>query len=177
MARCRRCHTAQQQEGKEESDIEDKVYIGESSRSCTTRSAVHFTDYRQEMKRGQKKERKDEDAEQNDNEEGSLLSSWMADHTRQEHKGEMSEDVRKDYKFCVTGTFMKPLHRQVDEHLRMEKAECTGKAKVGRDAWKVEKALLNRKEESWSPKAAVYSSVYCGQSQSQPRIRTGGGPK
>ena len=106
-----------------------------------------------------------------------MLSSWMADHTRQEHKGEMSEDVRKDYEFCVTGTFMKPLHRQVDEHLRMEKAECTGKAKVGRDAWKVEKALLNRKEESWSPKAAVYSSVYCGQSQSQPRIRTGGGPK
>ena len=129
------------------------------------------------MKRGQKKERKDEDAERNDNEEGSLLSSWMADHTRQKHKGEMSEDVRKDYEFCVTGTFMKPLHRQVDEHLRMEKAECTGKAKVGRDAWKVEKALLNRKEESWSPKAAVYSSVYCGQSQSQPRIRTGGGPK
>ena len=125
------------------------------------------------MKRGQKKERKDED----DNEEGSLLSSWIADHTRQEHKGEMSEDVRKDYEFCVTGTFMKPLHCQVDEHLRMEKAECTGKAKVGRDAWKVEKTLLNKKEESWSPKASVYSSVYCGQSQSQPRIRTEGGPK
>ena len=76
---------------------------------------------------------------------------------------------------CVVYTV--PLHRQVDEHLKMEKAECTGKAKVGRDVWKVEKTLLNRKEESWSPKASVYSSVYCGQSQSQPRIRTGGGPK
>ena len=54
MARCRRCHTAQQLEGKAEGDIVNKIYIGESSRYCiTTRSAVHFMDYREEMKRGQ----------------------------------------------------------------------------------------------------------------------------
>ena len=82
----------------------------------------------------------------------------------------------RDYEFAVTGTFLKPLHRQVDEHLWMQKAETTGKVKIGRGVRKVNKSLLNRKEESWSPTAAVYSSVYSNsQSQSQPRRRAGGG--
>ena len=55
----------------------------------------------------------------------------------------------------------------------MEKAESTGKVKIGRAVWKVDKVLLNNKDESWSPKAAVYSSVYSS-SKSQPRIRAGG---
>ena len=175
VARCRRCHTAQQEEGVEEKDIVEKVYIGESSRSCTTRSTVHFSDYRQEMRRGKKK-RKDVDEGEGEEgrEEGRSLTSWMADHAKKDHKGEMDEDdIRKDYEFAITGNFLKPLHRQVDEHLRMEKAETTGKVKIGRAVWKVDKVLLNNKEESWSPKAAVYSSVYSS-SQSQPRVRAGG---
>ena len=57
----------------------------------------------------------------------------------------------------------------------MEKAESTGKVKIDRAVWKVDNVLLNNKEESWSPKAAVsvYSSVYSS-SKSQPRIRAGG---
>ena len=77
----------------------------------------------------------------------------------------------------VKGTFLKPLQRKVDEHLRMEKAECLGKGKAGKEVEKVDKELLNRQEENWSPKAAVYSSVYSGQTQSQPRQRTGGSGK
>ena len=61
----------------------------------------------------------------------------------------MDEEARKDYEFVITGTLLKPLHRQVDEHLCMEKAETTGKGKIGKAAWKVDKVLLNRKEERW----------------------------
>ena len=90
--------------------------------------------------------RKEELEEEGREEEGSCLTSWMADHSRQDHKCEINEDARKE--FAVTGTFLKPLHRQVDEHLRMQKAEITGKVKIGRGVWKVNKSLLNRKEES-----------------------------
>ena len=48
----------------------------------------------------------------------------------------------------VKGTFLKPLQRKVDEHLRMEKAECLGKGKAGKEFKKVDKELLNRQEET-----------------------------
>ena len=99
-----------------------------------------------------------------------LLDGWCQERPQ---GGDGRDDIRKDYEFAITGTFLKTLHRQVDEHLRMEKAENTGRGKIGKTVWKVDKVLLNRKDESWSPKAAVYSSVYSS-SQSQPRVRAGG---
>ena len=75
----------------------------------------------------------------------------MADHSRTAHNSVMSPIMTEDYEFVTTGTFMKPLHRQVDEFLRISMAELNGSIKVSRKiTWKVEKELLNRQDENWS---------------------------
>ena len=127
--RCRRCITAQSEQGVTDDDMKHSVYLGESSRSLPSRSAFHFRDYTQEMKkkivvekwtsrdeegtggRGERVRRGSEDEE----EEGGVpvsVSSWMADHSRECHGGVISTNPMMDYEFEVTGTFLKPLHRQ-----------------------------------------------------------------
>ena len=49
--RCRRCITAQREQGVTDDDMKHSVYLGESSRSLPSRSAFHFRDYTQEMKK------------------------------------------------------------------------------------------------------------------------------
>ena len=61
----------------------------------------------------------------------------MADHARNKHGGVMSADPLKDYEFSKTGTFMKPLNRQVDENLRISRAERDKNVKVGRKVWRI----------------------------------------
>ena len=59
--------------------------------------------------------------------------------------------VYQDYQFVTTNTYNKPLHRQVDEFLRINNAEQKGVIKVNRTVtWKVNKELLNRQDENWS---------------------------
>ena len=85
------------------------------------------------------------------------MSSWMADHARDKHEGVMSTDPLKDYEFRRTGTFMKPLHRQVDENLRITRTERDRTIKVGKKLWKVSLPLLNRKHEYWAPRSMAFS--------------------
>ena len=94
-----------------------------------------------------------------EDEEGSTagVSSWMADHTRDSHGGVMSADPLDDYEFGCTGSFKKPLSRQIDENLRITRAENTGKVKVGRKIWNVGLPLLNRKHEYWAPRTMSFS--------------------
>ena len=67
--------------------------------------------------------------EEEEEEEGSTpsaaISSWMADHAKDSHKGVISADPMADYEFGCTGTFTKPLHRQVDENLRITRITLT----------------------------------------------------
>ena len=102
---------------------------------------------------GQRMRRDSEDDD--DDEEGvqSSVSSWMADHVREFHNGQISTDPLNDFEFACTGVFRKPLHRQVDENLRITRAEILGKIKVGRKVWKVGLPLLNRKHEYWAPRS------------------------
>ena len=140
-------------QGVKEEDIKEKVYLGESSRSLPTRQGLHVRDYVQDVKKSKKssneeKERLRRGSDDEDEDEGSSVSSWMADHVRDCHKGE----PLNDFEFACTGTFRKPLHRQVDESLRITRAENQGQIKVGKKVWQIALPLLNRKHEYWAPR-------------------------
>ena len=139
-----------------------------------SRSAFHFRDYTQEMKKKsvvEKRSSRDEEGaggrgervrrgSEDEEEEGGVpvsVSSWMADHSRECHGGVISTNPMMDYEFEVTGTFFKPLHRQVDEYLRISRAESEGKIRVGKKVWKVNLPLLNRKHEYWAPRNMSYN--------------------
>ena len=167
-ARCRRCRTEQLQAGKLENEVVESIYIGESSRSLPTRCSSHFRDYRQEMKkkrtvnltvpggRPQNRTRVESEGEEEgkrggEGEGGGGVSSWLADHSRTAHNSVMSPIMTEDYEFVKTGTFTKPLHRQVGEFLRISMAQTNGRIKVSRKITrKVDKELLNRQDENWS---------------------------
>ena len=74
--------------------------------------------------------------------------------TVQDHEGKGHDEPHQDFDFYPTGTFRKPLERQVDEARRIDWAEEVGKAFVivgGKTKEiKVNKALLNRKEERFN---------------------------
>ena len=174
--RCKRCITAQITAGVPEEDVKHSVYLGESSRSLPSRSSFHFRDYSQEMKKkktGSKKVRDEESrreegegggrgrrgSEEEEDGEGmpAAISSWMAEHSRECHGGVISADPSQDYEFLVTGTFSKPLHRQVDEMLRINRAESTGVIRIGKGKLKVKLPLLNSKHEYWAPRSMSYN--------------------
>ena len=81
----------------------------------------------------------------------------MADHTRNTHKSIISNDPTSDYEFVTVATFRKPLQRQVDEYLRMERVKRSKKMRVGNEEWRVELPLLNRKDEYWAPRNTTYT--------------------
>ena len=54
----------------------------------------------------------------------------MWDHISESHRGEGNEEPHVDFEFFLTGSFCKPLERQIDEARRMEKAENEGKAVI-----------------------------------------------
>ena len=56
-----------------------------------------------------------------------------------------------------TGTFMKPLHRQVDENLRISRAERDKSVRVGKKVWRISLPLLNRKHEYWAPRSMTFN--------------------
>ena len=55
------------------------------------------------------------------------------------------------------GTFRKPLRRQVNEYLKMERVKRSKRMKVGKEEWSVKLPLLNRKDEYWAPRNITYS--------------------
>ena len=166
-ARCRRCCATQLAQGTAEDDVKHQVYLGESSRSLPTRIESHVRDYVQDMKKKERKStvegddrrrrRGSDDDDEDEEESTATVSSWMADHTRDCHNGVISSDPLDDYEFVSTGSLNKPLHRQVDENLRITRAENTAKLKIGRTVWKVGLPLLNRKHEYWAPRTMKFS--------------------
>ena len=156
-ARCTRCHTSKVEEGVEDKEVEDTVYLGESSNTLPTRSEAHYKDYRQDMRRepGGEGRRRGGEGEEEDSRRG--VSSWMADHTRDTHNSIISDDPITDYEFIIVSSFIKPLQRQIDEYLRMERVERSGRMKVGKEEWRVKVPLLNRKHEYWAPRNLTYT--------------------
>ena len=82
-------------------------------------------------------------------------SSWMADHTRSHHDGQMSSNQMDDYDFIVLDQFRKPLQRQIEEAVRIKSVMKKGFLLVGRGpkarAMKMNRSLMNRKMENFSP--------------------------
>ena len=96
--------------------------------------------------------REDSESEAPGEEEG---SSWMADHALSHHRGKISADVTQDFEFFVVGSSNKPLYRQLEESVRIRIAKTRGILILGRGrrrkTFKVNKNILNRKLEKFSP--------------------------
>ena len=68
------------------------------------------------------------------------------------HEWFFSEDKLDDYDFIPLGVHRKPLSHQVEESLLIKKGETKGEVRVGRKVIRVQKTLLNSKEEYYSPR-------------------------
>ena len=183
-ARCMECRQARLAElegqGKSpeeaEKEVEEDVYVGETSRSVVTRVEVHLNDYdgamakRTGIKNARKRKEGEEptavmleardrrvqmarearEAEGEQEEEQS--SSWMADHCLAEHGGR-----EVSFEFHTTGAHKKPLYRQLDEYVRIQEAEERGLVitRGKEDNWKVRR-LWNRKHEWWGIRNESY---------------------
>ena len=156
--RCRRCYLQQLEEGKKEEEVIHKIYIGESSRSVVSRAREHYNSYKLSIGKTAKTTsssstaREDRESEAAGDEEG---SSWMADHALSHHGGKISADPTQDFDFFVVGSSIKPLYRQLEESVRIRVAKTRGLLILGRGrrrkTYKVNKNILNRKHENFSP--------------------------
>ena len=86
----------------------------------------------------------------------------MADHTRSHHGGVVSDSHFDDYDFFLISNKEKPLERQLEEAVRIRIASTRGQVKVGRKVMRVDKSLLNRKGDHYSPKL-----ISCGEAPRQ----------
>jgi hypothetical protein len=102
-SRCTRCRTTGQQEGGRPPDgMVSYAYTGETARTIYTRSKQHLANYK-----SHRPSRK-------------AVESWMWEHTASHHGGVVGPDQGQgDYEFRIEGVFQKPLHRQVDEAVRL----------------------------------------------------------
>jgi hypothetical protein len=139
------------QPSTEISSTTEKPYIGESSRSLPTRTSSHHTDYRQTMQRPRRKAGLDRGQEQTmegvEGEDVEETSSWMADHVREQHSGNGSENSLDDFEFHQLGVFPKVLERLVAESVYLEVAETRGVIRMGPVLQKVTRETCNRKGE------------------------------
>jgi hypothetical protein len=123
---CDRCPEVSKEEGKEPGQEQQGIYIGESYRTLYRRSDDHFAAYRKKAEK-----------------------SWMWQHTKEEHKGEMRGDGKGDYRFQVTGTFKEPTIRIADECVRLAREERGLRETMG---GKGKLFILNGKDEFYNSK-------------------------
>ena len=113
------------------------VYVGETSKTGYTRSKEHLGDYRAAFAA-----KLPPPVTANNIKEKRPPKSWMWEHTRDVHQGQIGEmGCQFDYKFTVKNKFTKCLQRQVDEDIRMQLREIEGST------------LLNSKNEYFTPKS------------------------
>ena len=138
---CQICAAEREANGQEE---KAKVYLGESSRSTTTRSEGHYVDYGQAVaKLGRRRRpRGSQDTQE--------TGSWMVDHHQEHHGDHFPDDPLRAFHFHLLGTYRKPLTRLVAEATHIQTAKKTGKIVVGNVALKVDKDLMNRKDERFN---------------------------
>ena len=113
------------------------------------RSKRHYSDYTQTVAKVGRRRRPARD--QGDQQQET--SSWMVDHHRDQH-GDQHPDYPDDplasYTFFQLGNYRKPLYRQVAEATHIKTATSTGKIIVGKVARKVNRQLMNRKDEQFN---------------------------
>ena len=134
VGECTRCQTEQLGQGVTEEMVVAREYDGESGRTLYTRSNQHYGDYSTHVV-GDKREK---------------ISSWMWDHTLDAHGGHISDNPREDYRFRLVGVFKDCLSRQLEEAVRIDSVEQSGRRVGDRSGRKV--MSLNRKEEHYQPR-------------------------
>ena len=139
VAFCLQCRAEQLQQ--DENNFTEGAYIGESRKRVVKRIESHFASFRQAMA----KQRRQLTADTNDAPEET--SSFMADHVREKHGGNTSQNPHKDFEFHILASYNKVLNRLVAESVWIEWAEVKGVIKVGRVRTGVFKELLNRQGE------------------------------
>ena len=118
---CTRCDTSVQHS-----------YEGETSRSIYTRYNQHLSDYVKASNNGNNDE----------------TSSWMWDHARETHNGQVSFHPYDDYKISLVRSYRHPMDRQIAEAIRIEKS-FSGSVPVGKE--NISCICLNRKYEHFAP--------------------------
>ena len=161
--RCRRCYLHQAEvEGKEDHEVVQEVYLGESSKSVVSRAREHYSSYQLAMKKAARStstripsSSSSSTTVQEGGEEEDEGSSWMADHAIHRHGGTSSKDPTQDYEFFILGSWQKPMYRQIEESVRIKTAKTNGILILGkgarRNTLKVNRKILNRKLENFSP--------------------------
>ena len=113
------------------------LYVGETSKTGYTRVKEHVGNYR-----AASAAKLPPPIITNNTTEKRPPKSWMWEHTRDAHNGQIGEGGGQfDYKFTVKNKFGKCLQRQVDEDIRMKQRENEGCV------------LLNSKYEYYTPKS------------------------
>ena len=136
--------------------------MGESSRSTSTRSEGHYTDYGQTVAKLGRRRRPS--ASQGNQQE---TSSWMVDHHQDHHGDHYPDDPQAAFNFYQLASYRKPLSRQVAEATHIQTARTTGMIVDGKVAHKVDKELMNRKEErfNFNPRGRQWGQEERGRSQ------------
>ena len=141
VAFCLKCRERQQQQNPGGANTVEGAYLGECSRSIVFRIESHFTNYRQTMNKQRRR------GGFNPGEASEDTSSFMADHIREEHGNQASDNPFDDFEFHLLSTYKKVLERLVAESVWIEWAKTKGMVKVGPTRTKVFKELLNRQGE------------------------------
>ena len=127
------------------------AYHGKSSSSVVTRARSHYEAYKLAMRKKPRPCRATPGGEEQEQED---ISSCMADHTRSHHERVISEDPTDDYDFFVVGSWRKPLHRLLEEVIRIRIAKTKSILILGRGRRKrmvsINKSILDRKLENFS---------------------------
>ena len=144
FAVCEICAKEREDGGQEESDW---VYLGETSRSISYRSRRHFKDYTQTVAKLGKRRRPGSSQGSQQQQE---TSSWMVDHILDQHGGHLPDDPMKAFRFYQLASYRKPLSRQVAEANYIQMASRTGMIIHGKEALKVNKNVMNRKDEKFN---------------------------
>ena len=74
----------------------------------------------------------------------------MVDHLLEQHGGQLPDDPMKAFKFYQLASYRKPLSRQVAEANHIQMASKTGMIIVNKVALKVDKEVMNRKDEKFN---------------------------
>jgi hypothetical protein len=123
---CERCPEASKEQGKEQGKEQQGIYIGESYRTLYRRSDDHFVAYKKKADK-----------------------SWMWQHIKDEHNGEIRGDGKGDFRFKVTGSFREPTVRIADECVRLAREERGLRETLGGTG---KLFILNGKDEFYNSK-------------------------
>ena len=140
-AACQIC--IRNQDGIPSSNRYESFYEGETSRPVYTRALQHLADYRKAARNSSSNQPQVENDPK---------SSWMWDHVRDIHNGEIDlVNPALDFKFSVISSHREPMERQIKEAIMIEAAFRGTVASQTSNESSIFVKCLNRKGEHFAP--------------------------